>query len=109
MAKINMKQKILQLAPYFTVVFAITGVWFFKSGYLFFTDMSWGPNIVLPVWTSAGFYFWAVIKGLSFLISVDLLEKLFIVTVLGVVLFGGYKIAQNFTNNKAILFLGSAF
>src|SRR5680860_265564 len=109
MAKINMKQKILQLAPYFTVVFAITGVWFFKSGYLFFTDMSWGPNIVLPVWTSIGFYLLALIKGLSFLISVDLLEKLFIAAVLGAVLFGGYKIAQNFTKNKAILFLGSAF
>jgi len=104
-----MKQKILQLVPYFAVVLAITGGWFFKPGYLFFTDMSWGPNIVLPVWTSVGFYFWTVIKGLSFLISVDLLEKLFLTGVFGVILFGGYKIAQSFSKNKIILFLGSVF
>ncbi len=104
-----MKQRILQLAPYFAVVLAITGDWFFKPGYLFFTDMSWGPNIVLPVWTSFSFYFWAVIKELSFLISVDLLEKLFLTGVFGVILFGGYKIAQSFSKNKIILFLGSVF
>jgi len=65
--------------------------------------------MILPVWTSSWFYFWAIIKGLSFLIPVDLLEKLFLMAVLAIVLFGGYKLAQNFTKNKALLFLGSAF
>jgi len=109
MAKINMKQKILQLAPYFTVVLAITGVWFFKSGYLFFTDMVWGPNMVLPVWTSGWIYLDLIIKGLSVIIPVSLIEKLFLTGVFGVILFGGYKIAQSFSKNKAILFLGSVF
>jgi hypothetical protein len=95
--------------PYLVLVLVIVLPWFLRPGYLFFTDLSWGPNVVLPAWTSNWFYFWAAVKGLSFLISPDLLEKLFIAVVFGIVLFGGYKIAESLTQNKIILFLGSAF
>ena len=47
----EMRNKIKKYLPYLGVVSAITLPWFFKSGYLFFTDMSWGPNLNLD-WVS---------------------------------------------------------
>ena len=101
--------KIKNLLPYIGLISIIVLPWFFKSGYLFFTDMVWGPNMSLSHWTSGWFYFDLIIKILSFAISISLLEKLFIVFVLSAVVYGGYRIARAFTNNKLILFLGSAF
>ena len=95
--------------PYLTLVLLIVLPWFFKRGYLFFTDMSWGPNIILPHWTSGWIYLDLIIKGLSAIIPSSLIEKLFLTGVFGVILFGGRRIAQSFTKNKAILFLSSAF
>jgi len=102
-------KKIINLLPYVGLVAVIVLPWFLGSGYLFFTDMSWGPNIVLPHWTSGWFYLSLLIKGLGFFISVDLLQKLFISAVLGAVLFGGYRIARSLTQDKMIWFLASAF
>lgn len=102
--------KFKNLISYITLVLIIVLPWFLKSGYLFFTDTAWGPNIIIPEFTSSGhFYLHFLIKILSFILPSDLVEKFFITIVFGIVLFGGYKIIQNFTHSKIILFLGSAF
>ena len=62
-----MKQKIKQLIPYSLVVLAITLPWFFKSGYLFFTEFVGGPKVILD-WRSGWFLFDAVIVGLSYIL-----------------------------------------
>jgi len=88
-----MKNKIKEFWPYLLVVLAIVLPWFFNSGYLFFTDMVWGPKITLD-WTSSLFLLNLVIKGLSFVISIVFLEKIFISGVLLLILLGGRKIVK---------------
>ncbi|KKT13238.1 MAG: hypothetical protein UV95_C0003G0112 [Candidatus Falkowbacteria bacterium GW2011_GWF2_43_32] len=88
-------KKIIALyAPYLFVILAIVLPWFFRPGYLFFTDSAWGPLIKFD-WTST----WLVIKfllhGLSFIIPADLLEKIFITAVLSLILFGGRSLVKN--------------
>ena len=70
------------------VILAIALPWFLKPGYLFFTDNVWGPNINL-VWTDSWFIPNLLIKGLSFVFPVDLLEKVFISAILTLILLGG--------------------
>src|SRR3989339_496903 len=85
-------QKLLSIlgiiAPYFIVVGFIALPWFLKSGYLFLTDMAWGPNIILD-WNSSWFFFYALIKLLSFVFSVAFLEKMSLAGALLLILLGG--------------------
>jgi len=106
---IRFLEKVKNLSPLIFLILIIVFPWFLKRGYLFFVDMSWGPHITIPEWTSNWFYFWVIIKILNFLIPADFLEKIFIVIVFGVVLFGGYKLGQSLTKIKTISFLSSAF
>lgn len=75
------------------VIILIVLPWFFKSGYLFFTDNVWGPNIKLD-WTSSWFLFNLLVKGLSFIFSVAFLEKLFITGTLVLILLGGQMLVK---------------
>jgi len=102
-------ERIKIFGPYLLLILIIVLPWITKRGYLFFVDLSWGPNIALPEWTSNWFYFWFIIKIFSFFIPADILQKIFIVIVFGVVLLGGYKIGESLTKAKNILFLSSAF
>ena len=102
-------KKVKIYTPYTLLVLIIVLPWFLKQGHLFFTDMTWGPNMDLPPLTSKWIYLELIVRALSFVIPVSLLEKLFLVSVFTVILWGGNKITQAFTNNDLILFLGSAF
>ncbi len=95
--------------PYSFLVLAIVLPWFLESGYLFLTDNVWGPAMPLPSWWSGHVYLGLIIKALNPLLPMDLLQKIFITGVLGMVLFGGHKIAENFSKDKIILFLSSTF
>jgi len=103
-----MKKRIKEYLPYIIVVAVIILPWFFHSGYLFFTDMVWGPNMDLN-WTSNYFLFNLIAKILSFVFSVALGEKLFIGITLFIVLLGGRKIINYFTKDKFIIFFVSLF
>ena len=104
------KKKLIKLLPYLILITAITLPWFLKSGYLFFTDMSAGPHIIIPNFTDSGFFYYhSIAKILSYALPIDLIQKLFFTVIFGAVLFGGYRIARSLTQNKALLFLGSAF
>ena len=83
-----MKNRIKEYCPYALAVLAIILPWFFRSGYLFLTDMVWGPKIMLD-WTSASFLLNLVVKGLSFVLPIPFLEKVFIAGILTIILFGG--------------------
>lgn len=73
---------------YIFVISAIVMPWVIRPGYLFFTDMAWGANIKLD-WTDSWFLFNLLIKGLSFVIPVDFLEKIFVIFSLALILLGG--------------------
>lgn len=73
---------------YALVILAIVAPWFLKSGYLFLTDMVWGPKISLD-WTNVWFFLNLLIKGLSFIFSLAFLEKIFITGILVLILLGG--------------------
>jgi len=75
------------------MVAAVVLPWFFRPGYLFFTDMVWGPKIGLD-WASSWFLFNLLIKSLSFVLPIDFLEKIFIVGVLTVILLGGRMLVK---------------
>jgi hypothetical protein len=94
----------------FSPVIFVVGPAFFAKGYLFFTDFVWGPNsLVILGWTNSAFLMDVVMKGLSFVISVDLIEKLYITLALGLVLWGGRKIAGIFLKEQWLIFIASLF
>ena len=73
---------------YALVILAIVTPWFIKPGYLFFTDMVWGPKIALD-WTNPWFLPNLIIKGLSVILSIAFLEKIFIASIFVLILLGG--------------------
>ena len=81
-------KKIKKFWPYVSVILLIVTPWFLHSGYLFFTDNVWGPNIILD-WTSSWFLINLITKALSFIFSVAFLEKIFISSTLMLILLGG--------------------
>jgi len=89
-----LKKFFLVFWPYLLTIMVIVLPWFFHSGYLFLTDMVWGPKIVLD-WTSAAFLLNLLIKGLSFVLTIPFLEKIFIAGVLTVILLGGRLLVKN--------------
>ncbi|MEK9152983.1 MAG: hypothetical protein AAB723_00090, partial [Patescibacteria group bacterium] len=108
--KNNILDKIKARIPYAILILIIILPWFLKSGYLFFTDMSAGPHVIVPKFTASGFFYYhSIVKILSYVLPVDLIQKLFFAVIFGLVLFGGHRIARGLTQNKALLFLGSAF
>lgn len=103
-----MKKRIINLLPYIVVVLLITGIWFVKSGYLFFVDMAWGPQTIVE-WQNSWFFLQLIFKASSYIIPAAVVEKIFISLVFLVVLLGGRKIAMNFINNKWLVFILSLF
>lgn len=99
---------LISYAPYIITVLLITLPWFLKSGFLFFTDFSWGPRMALSL-TNSDFLFSFIIKGLSFILPVDLIQKLFISLTLLIILLGGKKIAEYFILDKTLVFIVSLF
>jgi len=88
--------------PYVLVIVLIILPLFIKSGYLFFTDISWGPNINLD-WHRPYFLFNSIVNALSFVLPIDLLEKIFITTTLILILLGGrilIKTILEYCNNS---------
>ena len=73
---IGIKKKIRAYGPYVLVVVLVMLPWFFVPGYLFFTDTVWGPTLGVS-WSSNLFPFQLLVKALSYIMSVDLIEKLF--------------------------------
>lgn len=88
-------KRFLNILPYIGLVLLIVLPWFFHRGGLFFTDMVWGPQSTL-LGAKLGAYF-------------DIFEKLYISFIFSIVLFAGWRIAKSLTDDKAILFLSSAF
>ena len=86
----NINKSIIVFWPYILVLACIALPWFLKPGYLFFTDMVWGPNINLD-WRQLAFLFNLIIKALSFIFPVAFLEKIFIIIILALILFGGRR------------------
>lgn len=96
---------------FFFYAFAVLLVifpWFLRSGYIFLTDFVWGPHIILD-WTDSWFAVFLVVKFLSFILPVDLIQKLFVGFALAVVLAGGAKIAKVFVKDKYAVFSLSLF
>lgn len=99
----NVIKKSIPYVPYTAVVLVITGPFFLKSGYLFFSDFVIGPNIVPDI--SNYYYFRDVIFWLlSFVFPVAILEKCFISAVIIVVLLGGKKLASIFVQSPLYQF-----
>jgi hypothetical protein len=101
------KNILIFLARFSPVLFIVAPL-FFSKGYIFLTDLVWGPNISLS-WSSQYFLLNVVTKGLSFLLSVDVIEKLYITLCLGLALWSGRKIAGLFLKNQWLVFIASLF
>jgi hypothetical protein len=107
MYKKSVKDVLMFLACFSPVLFVVAPL-FFAKGYIFLTDLVWGPNISLS-WSSQYFLLNVATKGLSFLLSVDLIEKLYITLCLGLALWGGRKIAGLFLKEPWLVFVASLF
>jgi hypothetical protein len=101
---------ILLFIARFSPVLFVVGPAFFARGYLFFTDLVWGPrSAAVSGWATSAFLPSIVIKGFSLILSVDLVEKLYITICLGLALWGGRKIAGLFLKNQWLIFIASLF
>lgn len=112
--------KLNKLPPFFwgyvLVILAIVAPWFLKSGYLFLTDMVWGPVIKLD-WTNSWFLFNLLIKGLAFIFSISFLEKVFISGTFLLILLGGRIFiktvleyySESKTSKRGLVFILSLF
>ena len=78
---------------YILVVLSIVLPWFFRSDYLFFTDLVWGPHIYL-YWSNSWFLINLLIKVLYFIFPLAFLEKLFISGILILILAAGRRLVQ---------------
>jgi hypothetical protein len=108
--KSTIKKLISDFWPSAIAIILIVLPWFFKSGYLFFTDTVWGPNIKLD-WTSSWFLFNLLVKALSFIFSIAFLEKIFITGVLVLILLGGRFFVKTISENisSGLVFVLSLF
>lgn len=97
-----------QAIAYTAVVFIITGPFFIKPGYLFFTDFAFGPHVALNFF-STSFFVNFVIKALSLFLFYDLGQKLFIALTIGLLFWGGEKICEHFTDKPLVSFVAGLF
>lgn len=93
---------------YVGVVLVIILPWFFRSGYLFFTDMSWGPNLSLS-WINDPMLLYLFENFFSIVIPISLIQKIYIGLILFIVLWGGKKISEQFIQEKWLVFVASLF
>jgi hypothetical protein len=106
----SIAKKFLLFLARFSPVLFIVGPAFFAKGYLFFTDFVWGPNSAATSgWTTSAFLASVAIKALSFVLSVDVIEKLYITVCFGLVLWGGRKLTGLFLKNQWLVFIASLF
>jgi hypothetical protein len=110
MYKKFIKTTLLFLARFSPVLF-IVGPLFFSKGYIFLMDLTWGSHAAYNWATPSNqlFLLNVVNKALSFVLSADLIEKLYITLCLGFVLWGGRKIAGLFLKNQWLIFIASLF
>jgi hypothetical protein len=104
----KLAKDILMFLVYLSPVLFIVGPLFFTKGYLFFTDLVWGPHLTYD-WGSASFLLNVATKGVSFIFSVDLIEKFYITLCLGLALWSGRKIAGLFLKEQWLVFVVSLF
>jgi hypothetical protein len=104
-------KKTFLLLGHFSPVLFIAGPLFFTKGYVFFMDLVWGPHAAYNWGTSTNqlFLLNVVDKALSFALSADLIEKLYITLCFGLVLWGGRKIAGLFLKDQWLIFIASLF
>ncbi len=84
-----------QFWPCWVTVIAVVLPWFFKSGYLFFTDFLLGPKIILN-WQNNQFLLNLLFKLFSFVLPLDIVEKLFFSWVLLLVFWAGRCLIKQF-------------
>lgn len=86
--KLKFNKPSASFVGYALIILMIILPWFFNSGYLFFVDGTWGPNIILN-WTQSWFLFNLLVKALAFIFPIFFLQKLFITGILTLILLGG--------------------
>ncbi len=100
----------LEFVYFIGVSFMITAPFFFHRGYLFLPDTIWGPNMLV------GFdQRFLIINFISNIFSNfgigDIFQKIFLTTIIIVLLWGGYRLSSVFINKQSrfIAFAGSLF
>jgi len=112
-----MKKILKQFSSYILVVLFIVLPWFLKPGYLFFTDFVLGSKIILN-WQSNQFLLDLLFKLFSFILPIDLVEKMFFSGVLLLILLAGRFLVKQLLlffsdfkekENGELIFLASLF
>jgi len=103
-----MKKWLKEYGPYLAAVLAIALPWLARPGYLFFTDMSWGPNLHYD-WRDNSFLLKLAVRCLAVIFPVDLIEKSYISAALLAVVLGGKRLAERFLEDKRLVFAVSLF
>lgn len=94
---------------YLATVLAIVWPWVVRRGYIFLTDLSWGPHMQPLEWFRSDWLFSWLIWLITQVIPADVVEKIFIITTVSVVLWGGRVIARQFTADRRVRVLVSLF
>lgn len=95
--------------PYLVSALVIPLPWFFQRGYLLFMDSTFGPLQPLASYADHWFLYTLFVKILYYILPNALVGKIIYLLVFLLLIYGGRKIAQNFTSNKLIIFIASFF
>lgn len=96
-----MKMFLIKYWYLFLLVISIVGVWFLKSGYIFATDLSWGPNPKIDLELSHGTIL-QIFSWLGEIIGQPFAEKILITLPFVIIAYFGYKIGGNAIATLAI-------
>jgi len=94
--------------PFVTATLAITAPWFFAPGFLFLTDLSWGPLVPLE-WRLPTFFPNLIIVGLNTFLPLPLVQKLFVSGAFLTAVMGGRSVARQFLSGNFAIFAVSLF
>jgi len=104
----KIKKILTEYLPYLGVSLLISLPWFFKPGYLFFTDLPWGPTIKTS-FTNNWFFTETIFILFNYIIPSDIIQKLFLTVIFLTLLLTAKHFIKNFTKNKWLSLALSSF
>ncbi len=100
------KNQISDLTWYAVPILVIVIPILLKPGFVFLTDLAWGPQITVDFFKQS-FLLNSIVKILSLILPIAFIQKLFITGVLAAIILSGRSITRNFFDNKFVVWLAS--
>lgn len=109
MSSVFVPKRIVYVLLYILIIFSVSGVWFMEPGYLFFTDMVWGPNRLIIDYSDNWLFLNSILKLLAFVFPLAMVEKIFLTMTISTIVLSGRLVVKNFISDPLLVFSTSMF